>query len=148
MKVFYDSRLARVLTFMKGFVTMMFFGTVITEKDSLTQKELKHEGTHVHQYWDCFAAGGFLALVVMFVLFAFDVRSWWMLLLAFMPVLLYYLIYGIEYVILRLKGHNREEAYLLIGFEKQACWISSTWHLPCEQQNHYVSFGWWSKTIK
>lgn len=141
MKVFYNSKLAKVLTFMKGFVTMMFFGTVITEKDSLTEKEKKHEGTHVKQYWDCFAVGGFIAMILMFVLFGFDVRSWWMLLLLLIPALLYYVIYGIEYVILRLKGRSKEEAYLSIGFERQARWIAETWNLPCEEQNHYVSFG-------
>lgn len=47
-KVFYNSRLAKVLTFIKGFSTMMLFGFVITEKESLHPSELKHEEAHVY----------------------------------------------------------------------------------------------------
>lgn len=34
MKIYYKSKLAKILTFLDGFTTMMFFGVVITERKS------------------------------------------------------------------------------------------------------------------
>lgn len=143
-KIYYNSKLAKVLTFIKGFSTMMFFGTIITEESSLTEKQITHEGTHVRQYWDCFAVGMALGIVLMFVLFAFDVTSWWILLLLLIPLLLYYTIYGVEYLYWLLRGYNYDEAYNKIGFERQAYWIAETWNKPCADKNEYTSFGWWN----
>lgn len=143
MKVFYNSKLAKWLTFMEGFSTMMFFGVVLTERSKLSKKTLKHEETHIYQYQDCVGLGLAIATVGMFMLFAFGVQSWWMLLLILIPLLLYYVIYGIEYIYCRLRGFNNDDAYRWIGFERQAYWIAETWDLPCEEQRHYVSFGWW-----
>lgn len=145
MKIYYNSKLAKLLTFMQGFSTMMFFGVVITEKDALSEKSKKHEGTHVRQYLDCVGLGFALSIVTMFVLFTFDVRSWWMLLLLLVPVFLYHVIYLIEFLYWRVKGYNRDEAYKRIGFERQAYWIAETWDKPCHLQHHYETFGWWKK---
>ena len=38
MKVYYNSKLAKLLTFMEGFSTMMFFGIVLTERSKLSKK--------------------------------------------------------------------------------------------------------------
>ena len=146
MKVYYNSRLAKILTFLQGFSTMMFFGTVITEEKELSGKSLKHEGTHVEQYKDCVGLGIGLDVVVMFVLFAFDIQGWWMIpVFILVPLLLYYVIYGIEYMYWRCKGFKRERAYEKIGFERQAYWIAETWDKPCREQNQYETFGWWKK---
>lgn len=142
MKVFYDSKLARVLL-PAGYMAVMLFGMVFTRRDSLSGKALKHEETHVRQYWDCFGLGVALAITTMFILFAFGVQSWWMLLLALIPVLLFYALYGAEYAYHRLRGLGHDAAYDAIGFERQAEWVAETWNLPCREQHHYVSFGWW-----
>ena len=145
MKVFYNSKLAKVLTFMEGFSTMMFFGIVLTERSKLSKKTLKHEETHVHQYQDCVGLGLAIAIASIFILFAFEVESWWMLLLILIPLLIYYVIYGIEYVYWCLRGFRKDDAYKRIGFERQAYGIAETWDLPCEKQRLYGSFGWWRK---
>lgn len=147
MKVYYNSRLAKLLTFMEGFSTMMLFGAVVTEKDALSVKSLKHEETHSKQYTDCFGLGLGIGIILMFILFAFEIQSWWMLLLIAIPVFLYYVLYGVEYLCWRLRGFNRNDAYMNIGFERQARYIADTWNLPCEQQRQYVSFRWWAKDM-
>lgn len=143
MKVYYNSKLAKFLTFMKGFSTMMFFGAVITEKSKLSGKTLKHEKTHIHQYQDCMGLGFAIGIVAMFTLFAFEIQSWWMLLLVLIPFLFYYVIYGVECLFWRIRGFNKTDAYRKIGFERQARWIADTWNLPYIHQHHYTSFGWW-----
>lgn len=145
--VCYKSKLAKLLTFIDGFKTMMFFGFVITEKESLTEKELKHEGTHVQQYKDCIALGGFLSLILFFSFAAFEKTGYWMFSLLLLPFLMYYIIYGVEYLFYLIKERNSNDAYHKISFERQAYWIAETWDKPCEEQNHYVSFGWWRKNF-
>lgn len=144
MKVFYNSKIAKAFTFIEGFSTIMLFGAVFTEKESLNGKVLKHEETHCRQYVDCFAMGLSLAVLLMFLLFAVGVSSWNMLWLLTLPVLLFYVIYGIEYVINLFRGYSSKEAYKNIGFEKQAVWCADTWNKPCDEQNHYYTLGWWS----
>ena len=57
MKVYYNSKLAKILTFMRGFGTMMFFGVIITEYNNLNKQSLIHEKTHISQYEDCVELG-------------------------------------------------------------------------------------------
>lgn len=57
MKIYYNSGLAKVLTFLNGFATMMLFGFVITEHSSLNGRSIKHEWCHVQQYKDCVGLG-------------------------------------------------------------------------------------------
>ena len=145
MKVFYKSKLAKAITFIEGFRTIMLLGMVFTEHASLSKAVLTHEEVHVKQYADCFALGAAASIVLMFVLFGLDVRSWWMLMLLLIPLLLYYVIYGAEYVYYRCLGMDGTDAYRSVGFERQAYWIQETWNQPCEKQREYVTFGWWGE---
>lgn len=148
-KVFYNSKLAKFLTFIEGFSTMMFFGFILTEKESLSDRVMLHEETHVRQYWDCFALGIGIAIILLFTLFAFGVAaSWYLLFLAIIPLVLYYLLYFSEYLYWVIRGKGWKDAYDYISFEIHAYWIDSSWNLPCEKQNHYVSFGWWMKSFQ
>lgn len=129
---------------MKGFSTMMFFGVVITEENALSDKTLKHEETHVKQYVDCFGLGIFVGIILMLVLLTLGIHNNLEVgLLLTIPILLYYVIYGTEYLYWRIRGFNKTDAYRKIGFERQARWIADTWNLPYNQQRHYISFGWW-----
>lgn len=144
-KVFYNSKLAKALTFMRGFSTIMFFGFVFTEKSKLSERELKHESAHVFQYRDCFSAGMILAIILLFTWVALNdgFGTWWMLTLLLIPLLLFYVIYGINLLWnITVKRMSVRDAYENVCFEKHAYWIDSTWDKPCEEQNHYVSFGW------
>lgn len=99
MKVYYKSKLAKMLTFMPGFSTMMFCGVVITEREGLSERVLAHEGTHIRQYWDLTGMGLGLSILILFTLFAFEVESWWMLTLLAVPFTLYYVVYGVEWLV-------------------------------------------------
>lgn len=142
MKVFYNSKLAKALTFMEGFGTIMLFGMVFTEKNELGGRTLKHEETHCRQYKDMFALGTSISILLLFLMLGFDVRGWWMLALVIIPVGLFYMEYLLEYLILRIKGFGKKEAYRNISLERHAVWIAETWEKPCLEQNCYVSFGW------
>ena len=144
MKVYYNSKLAKLLTFMEGYSTMMFFGVIITEKNVLSDKTLKHEETHVKQYVDCLGLGLFSGIVLMVIFLALGIHDCWAItLLLAIPILLYYVTYGTEYLYWRIRGFNKTDAYKNIGFERQARWIADTWNLPYSQQHHYSLFGWW-----
>lgn len=145
MKVFYNSRLAKLVTFIEDFSTIMFFGVVITEKNYLTGKALAHEETHVRQYWDCFSLGIVIDIILMFSMFAFGIQSWWMLFLILIPLLLFYILYLLEYFYWVIKV-GKKYAYDKISFERQAVWIAESWYKPCDKRNHYVSFGWWKNS--
>lgn len=148
MKIFYNSKLAKLLTFIPGFSTMMFYGFIITEKSSLKEFEKVHEETHVNQYWDCFSLGIFISVILLFTLFSFNICNMWLLLLLLIPINLYYIIYGVEFIIKYIKYKDCDKAYSNIGFEIQASWIEETWNKPCEERNHYTSFGWWSNKLR
>lgn len=143
MKVHYNSQLAKLVTFIPNFKTIMLFGAVFTEKSELDGKVLEHEKTHCLQYKDCFNLGIYVDVLLLFILFAFNIVNWNLLYLIIIPILLFYAWYGIEYIVLRLKGHDHIEAYRNIGFERQAKWRAETWDKPCEEQNHYEQFGWY-----
>lgn len=140
--IVYKSSLAKLITFVDNFKTIMLFGVIFTEHESLDEYVKTHEQTHVRQYNDCATVGACLALFWMFILFSMGVQSWWMLLLLLIPVLLFYIWYGIEFLVRWIITRDREQAYEDISFERHARWISETWDLPCKDQNHYVSFGW------
>lgn len=144
MKIYYNSKLAKTLTFLNGFATMMFFGFIITEYSSLSGKSQKHEWCHVQQYKDCMGLGFGLCIVILFTLFAFNVRSWWLLTLTTIPFTLYYIIYLVEWLYWIIK-EGVDKAYRKVGFERQAYWIQETWDKPCSLQRQYEIFGWWKR---
>ena len=144
MKIYYNSGLAKVLTFLNGFATMMLFGFVITEHSSLNGRCIKHEWCHVQQYKDCVGLGLGIGILVTFILFAFEIQSWWILLLILVPFTLYYIIYLVEWLYWIIK-EGVDKAYRKVGFERQAYWIQETWDKPCSLQRQYETFGWWKR---
>lgn len=133
---------------MDGFRTVMLFGAVFTElkKGDVDGRTLAHEETHVHQYADCFGVGFAVAVVALFALLGFGVRGYGLWALALLPLLLFYVIYGAEWLYLRLfRGMAARDAYREIGFERQARWIAETWDAPCSMRRQYTSLSWWKR---
>lgn len=141
MKIFYDSKIAKLLTPLDGFRTIMLFGAVFTEKDSISSRAKCHEAAHVEQYQTMFTLGLALAVATMFAFLAFDVRSWWMLWLIALPIFLYYLWYGIEYLVRLVLEQSTKEAYKSISFEREARALQDEYQKPCTERKHATSFS-------
>lgn len=141
MKVFYQSKIAKLVTFMAGFATVMLFGAVFTEYKKLTKTSLAHEAVHVTQYQTLFSLGLFIAIGGMFTCFAFDILSWWMLSLILIPILLYYAYYLIEYLIRLIIYRDRDKAYRMIAFEQEAYDLQHEWMKPCQERRSSFSFS-------
>ena len=144
MKIYYNSRLAKILTFLPNFSTMMFFGCVLTEGKWLSKKTIAHEGCHALQYRDVTKVGVPLSVTLFFVTVSYIDIAWWMLLYALIGPLLYYIIYLLEWLVL-LFIMGPHGAYRNIGFERQARWVASTWNKPEGERNRYKFLGWWGK---
>ena len=148
--VFYESRIARLFTFIPDFKTIMLLGLVFTEHQSLSKTVLAHEKVHQQQYQDCFGAGLALAIITMFALFAFGIQSYWMLLLVLFPIFLYYIMYGIEYLICFIYRSFKqrdivlanENAYCFSAMEMEAYDLQDEWRKPCKDRRVHHSFEW------
>ena len=97
MKVFYNSKIAKLFTFLPGFKTISLFGMVFTEKESLSERTICHETVHASQYSDLFVAG------LMTAAFAYGIwlglteeHCLSMLWLLLIPVFLFYVWYLTE----------------------------------------------------
>ena len=144
MKIYYNSRLARILTFLPHFSTMMFFGCVLTEGKWLSKKTIVHEGCHALQYRDMTRIGLPLSVIIFFTTLVFVEINWWMLSYILIGPLLYYIVYLVEWLVL-LFVMGPHGAYRNIGFERQARWVASTWNKPEGEKNKYKFLGWWGK---
>lgn len=138
MKIFYNSKLAKLLTIIGGTRTIMLFGMVFTEDSKLSDKTIVHESAHCKQYYDCLLAGVIISTILCIILSIFKIFSWWYLIFIFFSISLFYILYGIEWVVNRIKGLNAEEAYLELSFEKQAIYVAKQMDLK-----KYIHFGWW-----
>lgn len=121
-KIFYESKLAKLLTFLPHFATMMFFGVVITEEkeEDVDQETKNHETTHIRQYWDYFWIGLAIAVVTAGILLACKVFSFHLLWLLLVPPVHFYLWYGIEILVQLIKGYNLDRSYERVSFEREA----------------------------
>lgn len=148
--VFYESPIAKLFTFIPNFKTIMLFGLVFTEHKELSKTVLTHEKVHQGQYQDCFGAGLALAIISMFTLFAFGIQSLWMFLLLLIPLTLYYIVYGVEYLIsfiYRSFKHKNiilanENSYYASAMEMEAYDLQDEWRKPCSERRIHHSFGW------
>lgn len=141
MKIYYNSKIARLVTFLADFATVMLFGAVFTELPELSIRSKYHEAVHVEQYQTCFSAGLALAVSIMFTCFAFNAFGWWMLSLVLIPVFLYYAWYGIEYLIRLIQYRDRDRAYRMISFEREAYDLENEYLKPCNERRTASSFS-------
>lgn len=115
-KIFYDT----VFPPPPGFKSIMLFGFIFTHSKELGETDLRHEREiHVNQYNDCFLLGLGLSLVLALV-FLFLSPGWWLLSFSLIPIFLYYVWYGIDYIWELLKYWNFDKAYKNVIFERQA----------------------------
>ena len=140
-KIYYNSKIAKIVTFLADFATVMLFGAVFTEEKELSSRTKYHEGVHVEQYQTLFTAGLALAVGIVFTCFAFDRYGWWMLALLAIPVFLYYAWYGIEYLIRLIMYRDADKAYRMIAFEQEAYDLENEYRKPCPERRHASSFS-------
>lgn len=126
-----------------GYSTIMLFGFIFTKKswEEFCGRISYHESFHLYQYRDCFGLGLAIAIVLMFVLFAFNICEWWMLSLISIPLLLFYAWYGVNFVKQYIKYGNWDDAYKNIIFERQAYALQDEWMLSCDEKTRYTSFS-------
>ena len=127
MKIYYNSKIAKLFTFLPGFKTISLFGMVFTEKDSLTQKTICHETVHTSQYSDMFLTGLITAAFAYGIWLGFtNEHCWSMMWLLLLPIFLFYAWYLVEYfirlIINIVKGVDEPShtAYRKIAFEQEA----------------------------
>lgn len=139
MKIFYNSTIAKIFTFLGGYKTIMLFGYVFTEKNSLVKYEKVHELIHCLQFRDCMYIGMLLTVILMVLFFPFI--HYYGLLFILIPIFLFYAIYGIEYLIRRCKLNHRD-AYRSISFEKQAIELGHLYENSEETWFPYTFMSW------
>lgn len=96
----------------QGYETINLFGILFTRGD-VDRYEYNHENIHTYQIFECMI---FAAIIIAGNCLMFDI-SWWWLLLA-IPV--YYIQYGLEYLIIRGFHRKQGDAYHDVSFEEEA----------------------------
>lgn len=141
MKIFYNSKIAKLATFIKDFKTIMLFGMIFTEHEKLSYQTISHEEVHSVQYQTLLGFSLALSLMIVFCCFFFDIYGYWMF--SFIPLsfLTYYLWYGIEYLIKLCIYKNSKEAYENISFEREAYSLDKEYLKPCGTRNYPFSFS-------
>lgn len=135
--VFFESKIAKLFTFMPNFSTIMLFGMVFTEEKSLDQETINHEWYHTMQYRDLFSVGLLLTFIISSIIGLCDLNPiWWAIGGLILSSTLYYIWYGIEYLINYIKLKNKNKAYHAIKFEKQAYALQGDFLSP------YKHFSW------
>lgn len=120
MKVFYSSKLAKILTCVTKTNTIMFLGAIFTEKEKLTDWTITHEGVHAIQ-WIIIASLTAVILSVVSICMALSGNAdLWMLWFIPIPLSAWYLIYVLEWLVRVLIYLDKQEAYEKISWEKQA----------------------------
>lgn len=120
MKIYYNSKIAKLFTFIDGYKTIMLFGAVFTERDSISLRTEYHEEAHCNQYHTLFYFGMFISLLTIGLCLLFGNAGWWMLWLSLIPIFLYYTWYLIEYLIRLCIYRDHDKAYHNIVFEREA----------------------------
>ena len=96
----------------KGYKAINLFGFVFTRTE-LNEKEKNHESIHTRQMIECAILGFYLigALVILC-----HISYWWLL----MSIPMFYIFYGLEYLIIRLFHKKQNDAYHDVSFEEEA----------------------------
>lgn len=88
------------------------FGIVFTKKD-LSEKSKNHEKIHSEQIFETSVLG--VVLIGMIVILCNISYAW-----CFLGLLTYYIIYGLEYLIIRFFHKKQNDAYHDVSFEEEA----------------------------
>lgn len=131
MKIYYNIKWVKHIC--------MILGMIFTNSSKITDQERYHFKAHLEQYATMASLGAALAVLSMFICFAFDVYGLWMLWFFTLPLLLYYIWYGVEYLIKCPKyGKNTKSN---IQFEKEALALQDEYLKPCYQRKYAESFS-------
>lgn len=127
-----------------NYKAIMFFWFIFTKESSeeFDKIEIYHEQIHQMQYKDCVGIGFYLAIIIMFTMFALGIQSLWMIMLSLIPFVLYYVLYGLNFLALLIRYMNWGKAYKNICFEKQAYALEVEGVIVCQQRTPYVSLSW------
>lgn len=126
-----------------NYKAIMFFWFIFTKEspEEFDKIEIYHEQIHQMQYKDCIGIGFYLAIIIMFTMFALGIQLLWMILLALIPFVLYYVLYGLNFLALLIRYMNWDKAYKNICFEKQAYALENEGVIVCQQRTLYVSLS-------
>lgn len=130
MRIYYNSKIAKLFTFLKNYSTIMLFGAIFTERSSISEKAKHHEWAHCIQYQALFSVSFVIVSIIALVSGLNDHAGWWMLWLLTIPVFLYYVWYLIEYIIRLCIYRNHKKAYRNIAFEREAFDLEKDWDKP------------------
>ena len=97
----------------KGYDTINLFGILFTRDDFIDSTEYNHESIHSAQMLECMILS---AVIITAICIMFNISWWWLLLSIFM----YYIQYGLEYVIIRFFHKKQNDAYHDVSFEEEA----------------------------
>lgn len=150
MKIYYNSKIAKLFTFIDGYKTIMLFGAVFTERDSISLRTEYHEEAHCNQYHTLFYFGMFISLLTIGLCLLFGNAGWWMLWLSLIPIFLYYTWYLIEYLIRLCIYRDHDKAYHNIVFEREAFDLEKYWnkHDVLRKESEGFSFlGYYRRSI-
>ncbi len=126
-----------------GYKAIMLFGFIFTKEseDEWDKAERRHEETHKNQYRDLFCTGLFVDIALLFLLLALEFVTWNLLFLLTIPVFLFYVWYGVNFLKQLITYRKWHTAYKNVIFERQANAVEDEAFLPCDQQTPYTSFS-------
>ena len=114
-RIYYESRIAEVLLFFSYCETITVGPWVFTKlkESEVPQYVRNHECTHARQWTEMTMLTGLLLLAAVL---AWGVSAWWLL----AAPLVYYLWYGMEYLVRLCILRDGKRAYRAISFEQEA----------------------------
>lgn len=118
--IFYNSKLARLLTCLTDTNTIMFFGFILTEAGSLDIRTLAHERTHRIQWIFTGLKSMVFCVITVAVLGLLGYAGWWMLSFLAVPFLTWYLLYILEWLFRFCQYRDMQRAYEAISYEREA----------------------------
>ena len=114
-RIYYESRIAEILLYFSYCETITAGPWAFTKmkESEVPQQVRNHECTHVRQWTETTMLTGLLLLAAVL---AWGVSAWWLLAVP----LVYYLWYGVEYLIRLCILHDGNKAYRAVSFEQEA----------------------------
>lgn len=96
----------------KGYETINLFGILFTKKD-VDYVEYNHEAIHTEQILECTVLG---LIIICFICSILNQSLLWLLISPFT----FYILYGLEYLVIRLFHKKQNDAYHDVSFEEEA----------------------------
>lgn len=114
-RIFYQSKVAKVLLYFSICSTITIGPFVLSKlsESEMPQYVRNHECTHSRQWIETTVASGFLLFLLVVLA---GVNAWWLALSAFV----FYLWYGMEYLIRLCILRDGNKAYRAVSFEQEA----------------------------